>query len=174
MTLPPTDESWMQWSLAEARLCLRSAEFPTTGDSHTSLSDVPVGAICVYENRIVAQAHNRREIDADPTAHAEVLCLREAARVLGRRHLEGVTLYVTLEPCPMCAGAIWLARPSRVVFGAWDARAGACGSVFDVVRDPRLNFRTQVRGGVLQEQCAALLDEFFARRRSGTVMRFED
>lgn len=156
----------MRHALAEARLCLRSNaidSFAPTIDS--SLCDVPVGAVCVHEDQIIARAHNRREIDNDPTAHAEILCLREAARVLGWRTLPGVTLYVTLEPCPMCAGAIWLARPFRVVFGAWDARAGACGSVFDVVRDPRLNFRPQVRGGVLRAECAALLKEFFAMQR---------
>jgi len=158
------DENWMREALIEARLCLRSNDGGLTRDS--SLCDVPVGAVCVHENQIIARAHNRREADCDPTAHAEVLCLREAARVLNRRELSDVTLYVSLEPCPMCAGAIWLARPTRVVFGAWDKRAGACGSLFDLPRDPRLNFRPQVRGGVLREECAALLEEFFRERRT--------
>ena len=153
-----TDEDWMREALIEARKCL----FPSLSRQS---DDVPVGAICLHGNQVIARAHNRREIDCDPTAHAEVLCLREAARVLNRRELSDVTLYVTLEPCPMCAGAIWLARPSRVVFGAWDKRAGACGSLFDLPRDPRLNFQTQVRGGVLSEECAALITEFFREQR---------
>ena len=128
-------------------------------------SDVPVGALCISDNQVIARAHNRRELDNDPTAHAELLCLREAAHQLGRWNLEGATLFVTLEPCPMCAGAIWLSRVSRVVFGAWDQKAGACGSVFDIVRDPRLNHRVQLRGGVLQDECSQLLRDFFATRR---------
>lgn len=152
----------MRHALVQARLCLGADEIAPTIDGS---SDVPIGALCIFENRLIASARNQREADGDPTAHAEVLCLREAARVLGRRVLDGVTLYVTLEPCPMCAGAIWLARPARVVFGAWDARAGACGSAFDLTRDPRLNFRPQVRGGVLENECVALLAEFFRARR---------
>ena len=149
------DQTWMQASLDEAQLCLRP----------DSPGDVPVGAICVYENQIIARAHNRREIDCDPLAHAEILCLRAASQVLASRFLSDVTLYVTLEPCPMCAGAIWLSRLSRVVFGAWDERAGACGSLLDIPRDPRLNHRPQLRGGVLQSECEALLREFFAGKR---------
>jgi tRNA(adenine34) deaminase len=150
-----TDNFWMQAALAEARQCLRTA----------SPSDVPIGAVCVLGNKIVGRGHNRRELDNDPTAHAEVLALRAASQTVNNRHLEGVTLYVTLEPCPMCAGAIWLSRIERVVFGAWDARAGACGSLFDIPRDPRLNHRPQLRGGVLETECAALLQEFFQQRR---------
>lgn len=149
-----TDEFWMREALSEARLCL----------SRTP-ADVPVGALCVYEGEIIARAHNRREIDTDPTAHAEVLALRAAAAHLGRWRLEGVTLYVTLEPCPMCAGALWLARIERCVYGARDPKTGACGSLFDTVRDPRLNHRPQLRGGVLTADCAALLADFFATRR---------
>ena len=149
------DQQWMQAALDEAQLCLRS----------DSLDDVPVGAICVYENQIIARAHNRREIDRDPLAHAEVLCLRAASQVLATRFLSEVTLYVTLEPCPMCAGAIWLSRVQRVVFGAWDERAGACGSLLDIPRDPRLNHRPQLRGGILQSECEELLREFFVGRR---------
>ncbi len=148
----------MREALNEARFCLRE---PSTHHS----SDVPIGAICVKDNQIVGRGHNRREVDHDSTAHAEVLALRSASQTFSTWHLEGVTLYVTLEPCPMCAGAIWLSRVERIVFGAWDARAGACGSVFDVPRDPRLNHRPQVRGGVLEAECAALLQEFFQQRR---------
>ena len=145
----------MRAALDEARLCLRS----------DAPHDVPVGAVCVLGDQIIARAHNRREIDHDPLAHAEVLALREAAQVLEERILVGVTLYVSLEPCPMCAGAIWLSRVARVVFGAWDEKAGACGSVFDIARDPRLNHRPQVLGGVLQAECEQLLQSFFRSRR---------
>jgi tRNA(adenine34) deaminase len=157
------DEHWMAVALEEARLCLRSTS-PFAGTSPLP-PDVPVGAICVFENEIISRGHNRREVDQDPTAHAEVLALRAAAAALGDWHLSGVTLYVTLEPCPMCAGAIWLARVSRVVFGAWDEKAGGCGSIFDIPRDPRLNHRPQIKGGVLENECAAVLQEFFRERR---------
>ncbi len=150
------DQQWMRAALDEAQLCLRL----------DSPDDVPVGAVCVYENQIIARAHNRREIDCDPLAHAEVLCLRAASQVLATRFLSEVTLYVTLEPCPMCAGAIWLSRLQRVVFGAWDERAGACGSLLDIPRDPRLNHRPQLRGGVLQGECEQLLREFFSGKRA--------
>jgi tRNA(adenine34) deaminase len=119
----------------------------------------------VLNNQIISRGHNQRELDNDPTAHAEVVAIREASRVLNSSHLRDVTLFVTLEPCAMCAGAIWLARMARVVFGAWDEKAGACGSVFDVARDPRLNHRPQLRGGVLESECEALLRKFFERRR---------
>lgn len=152
------DEFWMREALLEAQNCLRSAP-------HSALDDVPVGAICVFDGQIVGRGHNQRVLDLDPTAHAEVLALKAAARVLQTTNLSGVTLYVSLEPCPMCAGALWLCRVSRLVFGAWDAKAGACGSVFDVARDPRLNHRLEVRGGVLETECAAILREFFASRR---------
>ncbi len=152
------DEFWMREALVEAQNCGR---FPHSSE----LNDVPVGAVCVLENRIVGRGHNRRAIDADPVAHAEMLALKMAAQTLKTPNLSGVTLYVSLEPCPMCAGALWLCRVSRLVFGAWDAKAGACGSVFDIARDPRLNHRLEVRGGVLEAECAALLRDFFAARR---------
>ena len=159
------DEFWMREALAEARQCLRDASsFPRSAFA-VPRSDVPIGAICVHENRVVGRGHNRREADGDPTAHAEILALREAARNLGGWRLGGVTLYVTLEPYPMCAGTLWLARVERIVFGAWDAKAGACGSLFDSPRDPRLNHRPQLKGGVLEAECAALLAEFFAAGR---------
>lgn len=168
----------MQQAIAEAAKCL-SATLPNASQatlSNQRVADVPVGAICVFQNQVVGRGHNRREADADPTAHAEVLALRQAARQMrapsheaGKTwRLDDVTLYVTLEPCPMCAGALWLARISRLVFGAWDQRAGACGSLFDIPRDPRLNHRLQVRGGVLETECARLLAEFFATRRNQT------
>lgn len=154
----------MRLALEEARNCLTRHHPPSTADSPSQ--DVPVGALCVRDDQIVGRGHNRRELDRDPLAHAETIALREAAQTLKQHHLEGVTLYVTLEPCPMCAGALWLSRVSRVVFGAWDAKAGACGSVFDIPRDPRLNHRLQVRGGVLESECQAQLREFFAVRRN--------
>ncbi len=163
------DEFWMREALLEARNCLRGVPHSslsiTDSSSDFSPDDVPVGAVCVSNDTIIGRGHNRREIGLDPCAHAEILALQNAAQTLGRNNLNGVTLYVSLEPCPMCAGALWLSRVSRLVFGAWDERAGACGSVFDIVRDPRLNHRVAVRGGVLEAECAALLREFFAARR---------
>lgn len=129
--------------------------------------DVPVGAIVVRDGVALARTANRTVRDQDPTAHAEVLALREAASALGSWRLEGCTLYVTLEPCAMCAGAIVLARPARVVFGAWDDKAGMAGSVGDLLRHPRLNHRPEVRAGVEGAACGAVLREFFAARRGG-------
>lgn len=146
-------ERWMQEALSEA---VRAAE----------AGDVPVGAVMVRGGEIIARAGNRREVDGDPTAHAEMLVLRAAARVLGTRRLAGCTLYVTLEPCPMCAGAIALSRPDAVVFGAQDARAGCCGSVYRLTEDTRLGLGTvPAYGGVLASQCAAVLEAFFEGRR---------
>ena len=128
--------------------------------------DVPVGAAVVDANgAVLARAGNRTVRDQDPTAHAEVLALRAASAALGRWRLDGCTLYVTLEPCAMCAGALVLARVGRVVFGAWDEKAGMAGSVGDVLRHPRLNHRPQVRGGVCADECAAVLRDFFRARR---------
>ncbi|MFJ4296494.1 nucleoside deaminase [Curtobacterium sp. SP.BCp] len=143
----------MEAALAEARACL------ATGD-------VPVGAVVVdAAGAVVATGRNEREARQDPTAHAEVLALRAAAAVTGDWHLEDCTLVVTLEPCVMCAGAVLAARVPRVVFGAWDPKAGATGSVYDVARDRRLPHRSEVVGGVLEAPCAALLDDFFGARR---------
>lgn len=142
----------MQLALAEA------ARAPAHGD-------VPVGAVIVQEGRILALRHNERERLRDPTAHAEMLAIREAAAVLGGWRISGATLFVTVEPCPMCAGALVLARMERLVFGAPDPKAGAAGSVMDLVRHPALNHRLEVQGGVLQEECARLLQEFFSSRR---------
>ncbi len=127
--------------------------------------EVPVGVVVVRDGEIVARAGNRTIRDQDPTGHAETIALREASRALGRRHLEGCTLYVTLEPCAMCAGALVLARVDRVVFGAWDDKAGMAGSVDDLLRHPRLNHRPEVQGGVLEMATGDLLRAFFVERR---------
>lgn len=130
-------------------------------------SDVPIGAVVVDAAGVeLARAANAREALGDPTAHAEILALRAAARVHGDGwRLEGTTLAVTVEPCTMCAGALVMARVARVVFGAWEPKTGAVGSLWDVVRDRRLNHRPEVRGGVLADECAAPLEEFFTRQR---------
>lgn len=127
--------------------------------------DVPVGAVVVHDGRIVAQRHNEREAAGDPTAHAEVLALRDAAAAIGQWRLTGASLVVTLEPCPMCAGAAWAAQVDRVVFGAVDPRAGAVGSVYNLAVDPRLNHRSAVVAGVLGAECSLALNDFFAARR---------
>ena len=127
--------------------------------------EVPVGAVVVRDGREIARAHNRREQDADPLAHAELLALAAAAKVVGNCRLEGCTMYVTLEPCAMCAGALVNSRVERLVFGAYDPKAGFCGSLGDLVRDARLNHRLEVIGGVLAQESADLLRGFFRRRR---------
>ncbi len=141
------------------RLAVREAERALEHD------DVPIGAVLVRDGELVAAAHNERELRQDPTAHAEIIALREAAREIGSWRLLDTVLYVTLEPCAMCAGAIVLARVPRVVFGASDPKAGACGSVLDVLGEERLNHRPDVAGGLLGEECGQLLSEFFASRR---------
>jgi tRNA(adenine34) deaminase len=141
------------------RLALREADRALAHD------DIPVGAVVVRDGEVIGTGHNERELRADPTAHAEMIALREAARALGTwRVLESV-LYVTLEPCAMCAGAIVLSRVPRVVFGTTDPKAGASGSVLDVLAEPRLNHRPQVESGLLADECADLLRAFFASRR---------
>jgi tRNA(adenine34) deaminase len=134
-----------------------------------SAGDIPVGAVVVRNGAVIGAGANRTERDADPTAHAEMLAIRAAAQSLGSWRLTGCTLYVTLEPCAMCAGAIVLARLDRLVFGAWDDKAGMVGSVGDLVRNPRLNHRAEVLAGVRAEECGELLSQFFLRgnRRSG-------
>jgi tRNA(adenine34) deaminase len=141
------------------RLALREAERALAHD------DVPIGAVLVHGGEVLAAAHNERELRSDPTAHAEILALREASRALGSWRLIDCVLYVTLEPCAMCAGAIVLARVPRVVFGATDPKAGASGSVLDVLSEPRLNHRPEVLSGVLAPDCGQLLSGFFASRR---------
>ncbi|MGB0120309.1 MAG: tRNA adenosine(34) deaminase TadA [Solirubrobacterales bacterium] len=127
--------------------------------------DVPIGAVIMRGTEMIAATGNRREIDRDPTAHAELLAIREASAALGGWRLPDTTLYVTLEPCAMCAGAIVLARVPRVVFGAWDPKAGAAGSVLDVLAETALNHRPEVTAGVREPECATLLRDFFAARR---------
>jgi tRNA(adenine34) deaminase len=135
-------------------------------EARLSGADVPVGAVVLdASGAMIARAHNEREASGDPTAHAEVLAVRAAAAVLGEWRLSGCTLVVTLEPCPMCAGAIGLSRVDRVVFGAWNDEYGAAGSMWDLLRDRRLTHRPEVVSGVLAEECSALVREFFADRR---------
>jgi tRNA(adenine34) deaminase len=141
------------------RLALREAQRASEHD------DVPIGAVVAHAGELIAAARNERELRQDPTAHAEALALREAAYKLGSWRVLDAVLYVTLEPCAMCAGAIVLARIPRVVYGARDPKAGACGSVLDVLGEPRLNHRPTVASGLLAEECGALLSEFFASRR---------
>jgi tRNA(adenine34) deaminase len=141
------------------RLALREAARALEHD------DVPIGAVVVQGGEVIGAGHNERELRADPTAHAEMIALREAARALGSWRVLDSVMYVTLEPCAMCAGAIVLARLPRVVFGATDPKAGAAGSVFNVLEEPRLNHRPQVESGLLAEECADLLRSFFAPRR---------
>ncbi|GAB3518826.1 tRNA adenosine(34) deaminase TadA [Arthrobacter monumenti] len=144
---------WMGLALDEARRALETG-------------DVPIGAVVFGpDGQILGTGRNEREAEADPTAHAEMLAIREAAQNLASWRLEDCTLVVTLEPCTMCAGAIVLSRIPRVVFGAWDEKAGAAGSVFDVLRERRLNHWVEVYAGVREEECAALLKEFFAGHR---------
>jgi len=149
----PVDEGFMQEALTLARAAADAGE-------------VPVGALVVHDGVVIARGANRTLRDQDPTAHAEVVALRAAASALGRWRLAGCTLYVTLEPCAMCAGAIVLARVDRVVFGAWDEKAGMAGSLEDLLRHPRLNHRPAVGAGVASEACGAVLRDFFAARRS--------
>ncbi len=146
------DERWMEPALDEAR---RAA----------GLGEVPVGAVLVRDGEVIARGHNLRETSGDPTAHAEIVVLREGARRLGQWRLDGCTLYVTLEPCPMCAGAMILARLPRLVFGARDPRAGAAGSLVDLLGDDRFNHRVEVTGGVRQRECGQVLQAFFRARR---------
>jgi tRNA(adenine34) deaminase len=148
----PRDEHFM-------RLALREAERALEHD------DVPIGCVLVREGEVIGAAPNERELRGDPTAHAEILALREASRAMSGWRLLDTVLYVTLEPCAMCAGAIVLARVPRVVYGADDPKAGAAGSVIDVLGEPRLNHRPEVAGGLLAGESAALLQQFFAGRR---------
>ncbi len=130
-----------------------------------ALGEVPIGALVVHEGAIVASAYNRREIDADPAGHAEFLAMKRAAEKLGRWRLSGCTVYVTLEPCLMCAGLMYQARIDRCVYGTADPKAGALGTLYKINEDERLNHRFEVTAGVLQEECAELLRDFFARLR---------
>ena len=128
--------------------------------------DVPIGAVIVYQNQVIGRAYNQREQLKDPTAHAEIVALTQAASFVGSWRLHGCTIYVTLEPCPMCAGALVLGRLDRLVYGCPDPKTGACGSLYDIVRDERLNHRLEVTPGILADDCAALLQTFFQQRRN--------
>ena len=157
-------EPAMRLALAEARQAQQ--ELTGTVQAGERLDDVPVGAVILdAAGTVLARARNRREADQDPTAHAEILAIRQAAAALGRWRLTDLTLVVTLEPCTMCAGAVTAARLGRLVYGAEDPKAGAAGSLWDVLRDIRLNHHPEVIGGVLAGECGALLREFFAARR---------
>jgi len=146
------DDPYMDLALAEAA----KAE---------SAGEVPVGAVIVFEDKVVARGFNQPILANDPTAHAEIVALREAGRALGTYRLAGATMYCTLEPCMMCAGAMINARIARLVFGTPDPRAGAAGSIYNVLTDPRLNHRVEVVTGIREDECAALLKNFFARKR---------
>lgn len=147
-----TDQDFMREALAEAKIAFEKGE-------------IPIGAVIVRDGEILARDHNRREEQADPTAHAEILVMREAGRVLGGWRLPNTTLYVTIEPCPMCAGALVQARVARVVYGAADSKAGAVHSLYTITEDDRLNHRLEVTGGVLAEEAANLMRDFFRTRR---------
>ena len=143
---------FMHIALEEARLAAAEGE-------------IPVGAVLVKDGQIIAKAHNRRETDHDPTAHAELLCMRQAAAILGDWRLRGCTLYVTLEPCPMCAGAMVMSQLGECIFGAADEKQGCCGSVYDLPGDPALAGQTRWQSGVMAEECADVMHSFFAGRR---------
>jgi tRNA(adenine34) deaminase len=148
----PDDRLWMTEALVEAR---RAA----------AIGEVPIGAVVVREGGAIGRGYNRREIDGDPLAHAEILAIRQAAAAMGGWRLTGCTMYVTLEPCPMCAGALVASRIERLVYGAADPKAGYCGSLGNIVQDPRLNHRLEVTAGVLEGESAELLRGFFASLR---------
>ena len=147
------DDFWMQAALTEARQALVH-------------EDVPIGAVAVRNGEIIGRGHNRREIDNDPTAHAEMIAIRQAAQVIGHWRLEEVTLYCTLEPCAMCAGAMVLARLPTLVFATTDPKAGAGGSVMNIIDDARLNHRVEVRQGIHQPEAAQLIRDFFTKLRA--------
>jgi len=147
------DERYMREALKEAAAAMDKDE-------------VPIGAVVVHDGRIIGRGHNLRETLKDPTAHAEMMAITAAAAEIGDWRLDGCSVYVTLEPCPMCAGAIVLARLARLIFGTRDPKAGACCSLFAIVTDPRLNHRVTVTEGVLADDCAAILREFFAAQRA--------
>ena len=152
------DAAWMCIALEEAGRSAASGE-------------VPVGAVIVRDGAIIARAGNAMVLSGDPTAHAELLAIRAAVRGAAHPRLTGCTIYVTLEPCAMCAGAIVLARLDRVVFGTWDEKAGMAGSLGDVLRHPKLNHRPEVAAGVLEEECSLVLSTFFSRRREESTSR---
>lgn len=147
------DQYYMRLAMAQAQIAEENG-------------DVPIGCVIVHQNQIIAKAYNQRQQLNDPTAHAEIIALTQAAAALGNWRLHGCTIYVTLEPCPMCAGALVLARLDRLVYGTDDPKAGACGSLYNIVQDYRLNHRLDVLAGVLKEECQEQLQAFFRRRRA--------
>ncbi len=153
MAMPKLDEFYMSEALKEARIALERDE-------------VPVGCVIAHEGRIIARAHNQIKLLKDPTAHAEMIAITQAASYLRNERLLNTTVYVTIEPCSMCAGAMILGRVKRLVYGAPDPKTGASGSVFDITRSKKLNHRIEVTEGVLEEDCAGLLKEFFKKKRS--------
>jgi tRNA(adenine34) deaminase len=148
-----TDEQYVQKAIDQAKIAQDNG-------------DVPIGAVIVYKNQIIGKAYNQREQLKDPTAHAEIIALTQAAAALQSWRLAGCTMYVTLEPCPMCAGALVLARIDRLVYGCDDPKTGACKSLYNIVQDERLNHRLEVTTGVLADECSKLLQDFFQHRRS--------
>jgi tRNA(adenine34) deaminase len=152
MEINKEDERYMRMAISAAQIAEENG-------------DVPIGAVIVYKNQIIGKAYNQREQLQDPTAHAEIIALTQAASFIESWRLHDCTMYVTLEPCPMCAGALVLGRMDRLVYGCDDPKAGACKSLYNIVQDERLNHRLEVTGGVLAEDCSRLLQEFFQRRR---------
>ena len=146
------DEHFMKLAIEQAKIAEENG-------------DVPIGAVIIYKNQIIGKAYNQREQLKDPTAHAEIIALTQAASFMENWHLNGCTMYVTLEPCPMCAGALVLSRMDRLCYGCNDPKGGACGSLYNIVQDQRLNHKVEVISGVMEEQCRQQLQEFFARRR---------
>ncbi len=151
--MSPMDEVWMRLALDEAADAER-------------LGEVPIGAVVVLGEKVIGRGHNRVRAERDPTAHAEIVALRDAARFLDNYRLTGTTLYVTIEPCPMCAGALVNARVARLVYGAADPRAGAVTTLFQLCTDPRLNHRVEIRGGVLEAECREMIQSFFQKKRA--------
>jgi len=149
------DEKWMRHALTEAQLALEKNE-------------VPIGAVVVYEDKIIGRGHNQVERLNDPTAHAEIIAIGAASSYLNSWRLTGASLYVTIEPCTMCAGAIVLSRLDRLVFGAKDPKAGACGSLYNIVQDVRLNHRVQIIPYILEQECSQILESFFDKIRKAT------
>jgi len=154
VTKAEQDEQYMRQAIEAAKIAQENG-------------DVPIGAVVVYENHVIGRAYNQREQLADPTAHAEIIALTQAAAFIESWRLNGCTIYVTLEPCAMCAGALVLGRLDRLVYGCEDPKAGACGSLYNIVQDERLNHRLEITSGVLADECAKLLQDFFRQKRSG-------
>ena len=146
------DEKWMRYALAEAQLALKKEE-------------VPVGAVVIYENKIIGRGHNQVESLNDPTAHAEIIAIGAASNYLNSWRLSGASLYVTIEPCVMCAGALVLSRVDRLIFGAKDPKAGACGSLYNIVQDIRLNHQVEIVPYILKEECSRMMQTFFEKLR---------